>query len=125
MISQQMHFQRSQENDSVLWILQVTGILSWIVRSWTDVENNIVSVERVNEYAETVKEVSGPSTNINKYLLTMLNPTPNKGGGIVHHLFFWWFLPYSGQLDYRGQLLAPGLAPERYLGVPGLWASVP
>uniref|UniRef100_A0A3Q2PMB4 ABC-type glutathione-S-conjugate transporter n=1 Tax=Fundulus heteroclitus TaxID=8078 RepID=A0A3Q2PMB4_FUNHE len=38
--------------------LQVTGILSWIVRSWTDVENNIVSVERVNEYAETPKEAS-------------------------------------------------------------------
>ncbi|KAI7803545.1 putative multidrug resistance-associated protein 1-like [Triplophysa rosa] len=36
--------------------LQVTGILSWIVRAWTDVENNIVSVERVNEYAETPKE---------------------------------------------------------------------
>uniref|UniRef100_A0A8C6UBS9 ABC-type glutathione-S-conjugate transporter n=1 Tax=Neogobius melanostomus TaxID=47308 RepID=A0A8C6UBS9_9GOBI len=36
--------------------LQVTGILSWIVRAWTDVENNIVSVERVNEYAETAKE---------------------------------------------------------------------
>uniref|UniRef100_A0A6Q2YDD5 ABC-type glutathione-S-conjugate transporter n=1 Tax=Esox lucius TaxID=8010 RepID=A0A6Q2YDD5_ESOLU len=36
--------------------LQVTGILSWIVRSWTDVENNIVSVERVKEYADTPKE---------------------------------------------------------------------
>lgn len=36
---------------------QVTGILSWIVRAWTDVENNIVSVERVKEYAETKKEV--------------------------------------------------------------------
>uniref|UniRef100_A0A673GYT1 ABC-type glutathione-S-conjugate transporter n=1 Tax=Sinocyclocheilus rhinocerous TaxID=307959 RepID=A0A673GYT1_9TELE len=36
--------------------LQVTGILSWIVRAWTDVENNIVSVERVKEYAETTKE---------------------------------------------------------------------
>uniref|UniRef100_A0A673AZT1 ATP-binding cassette, sub-family C (CFTR/MRP), member 6b, tandem duplicate 1 n=1 Tax=Sphaeramia orbicularis TaxID=375764 RepID=A0A673AZT1_9TELE len=36
--------------------LQVTGILSWIVRSWTDVENNIVSVERVKEYARTPKE---------------------------------------------------------------------
>uniref|UniRef100_A0A665TUY4 ABC-type glutathione-S-conjugate transporter n=1 Tax=Echeneis naucrates TaxID=173247 RepID=A0A665TUY4_ECHNA len=44
--------------------LQVTGILSWIVRSWTDVENNIVSVERVNEYAETAKEVSDPSPQI-------------------------------------------------------------
>uniref|UniRef100_A0A8C6P333 ABC-type glutathione-S-conjugate transporter n=1 Tax=Nothobranchius furzeri TaxID=105023 RepID=A0A8C6P333_NOTFU len=38
--------------------LQVTGILSWIVRSWTDVENNIVSVERVNEYSDTPKEAS-------------------------------------------------------------------
>ncbi|TRY81629.1 hypothetical protein DNTS_014478 [Danionella cerebrum] len=36
--------------------LQVTGFLSWIVRSWTDVENNIVSVERVKEYADTPKE---------------------------------------------------------------------
>lgn len=36
--------------------LQVTAILSWIVRSWTDVENNIVSVERVKEYADTSKE---------------------------------------------------------------------
>uniref|UniRef100_A0A4W6CKQ2 ABC-type glutathione-S-conjugate transporter n=1 Tax=Lates calcarifer TaxID=8187 RepID=A0A4W6CKQ2_LATCA len=36
--------------------LQVTGILSWIVRSWTDVENNIVSVERVKEYDNTPKE---------------------------------------------------------------------
>lgn len=46
---------------SVHCLLQVTGILSWIVRSWTDVENNIVSVERVNEYAETPKEVSVPT----------------------------------------------------------------
>ncbi|XP_029940293.1 multidrug resistance-associated protein 1-like [Salarias fasciatus] len=38
--------------------LQVTGILSWIVRSWTDVENNIVSVERVREYDQTPKEAS-------------------------------------------------------------------
>uniref|UniRef100_W5MJY3 ABC-type glutathione-S-conjugate transporter n=1 Tax=Lepisosteus oculatus TaxID=7918 RepID=W5MJY3_LEPOC len=38
--------------------LQVTGILSWIVRSWTDVENNIVSVERVKEYVETAKEAA-------------------------------------------------------------------
>ncbi|XP_054635108.1 multidrug resistance-associated protein 1 isoform X3 [Dunckerocampus dactyliophorus] len=43
--------------------LQVTGILSWIVRSWTDVENNIVSVERVNEYADTAKEVRVSTTH--------------------------------------------------------------
>ncbi|XP_059195026.1 multidrug resistance-associated protein 1-like, partial [Centropristis striata] len=38
--------------------LQVTGVLSWIVRSWTDVENNIVSVERVKEYEDTEKEAA-------------------------------------------------------------------
>ncbi|XP_047424944.1 multidrug resistance-associated protein 1-like isoform X2 [Mugil cephalus] len=38
--------------------LQMTGILSWIVRSWTDVENNIVSVERVKEYDDTPKEAA-------------------------------------------------------------------
>ena len=27
------------------------------MRAWTDVENNIVSVERVKEYSDTVKEV--------------------------------------------------------------------
>lgn len=46
----------------------MTGILSWIVRSWTDVENNIVSVERVNEYADTDKEVSVPHTPLNLFL---------------------------------------------------------
>lgn len=54
--------------------LQVTGILSWIVRSWTDVENNIVSVERVNEYADTAKEVSDAKyTNNIKTLKLSLN----------------------------------------------------
>nr|XP_057912072.1 multidrug resistance-associated protein 1-like [Doryrhamphus excisus] len=43
--------------------LQVTGILSWIVRSWTDVENNIVSVERVKEYANTPKEAAWVNTD--------------------------------------------------------------
>ncbi|XP_030067577.1 multidrug resistance-associated protein 6 isoform X2 [Microcaecilia unicolor] len=41
---------------SVSYALQVTGILNWIVRSWSDVENNIVSVERVNEYSAVPKE---------------------------------------------------------------------
>ncbi|XP_043945091.1 multidrug resistance-associated protein 1-like [Protopterus annectens] len=41
---------------SISHALQVTGILSWIIRSWTDVENNIVSVERIQEYNDTPKE---------------------------------------------------------------------
>lgn len=42
------------------------------MRSWTDVENNIVSVERVNEYADTAKEVSNPKRTNN---ITKLKPS--------------------------------------------------
>ncbi|NWX95541.1 MRP6 protein, partial [Nothoprocta ornata] len=41
---------------SISYALQITGILNWMVRSWTEIENNIVSVERVREYLRTPKE---------------------------------------------------------------------
>ncbi|NXG80702.1 MRP1 protein, partial [Baryphthengus martii] len=41
---------------SVSHALQITGVLNWLVRSWTEIENNIVSVERVREYLRTPKE---------------------------------------------------------------------
>ncbi|XP_075623995.1 multidrug resistance-associated protein 1 isoform X1 [Balearica regulorum gibbericeps] len=41
---------------SISYALQITGILNWMVRSWTEIENNIVSVERVREYVRTPKE---------------------------------------------------------------------
>ncbi|NXT85057.1 MRP6 protein, partial [Zapornia atra] len=41
---------------SVSCALQVTGVLNWMVRSWTDLENSSVSVERVREYQSTPKE---------------------------------------------------------------------
>uniref|UniRef100_A0A8C3I4M5 ABC-type glutathione-S-conjugate transporter n=1 Tax=Chrysemys picta bellii TaxID=8478 RepID=A0A8C3I4M5_CHRPI len=42
---------------SISCALQVTqSILNWMVRSWTEIENNIVSVERVREYSKTPKE---------------------------------------------------------------------
>uniref|UniRef100_A0A8B9TNT6 ABC-type glutathione-S-conjugate transporter n=1 Tax=Anas platyrhynchos TaxID=8839 RepID=A0A8B9TNT6_ANAPL len=41
---------------SVSYALQITGVLNWMVRSWTEIENNIVSVERVKEYSRTPKE---------------------------------------------------------------------
>ncbi|NWY76647.1 MRP6 protein, partial [Erithacus rubecula] len=44
---------------SISCALQITGVLNWMVRSWTDVENNIVSVERVREYLSTPKEAPG------------------------------------------------------------------
>ncbi|KAM5130476.1 ATP-binding cassette sub-family C member 6 [Callospermophilus lateralis] len=41
---------------SVSAALQVTQTLQWVVRNWTDLENSIVSVERVQDYARTAKE---------------------------------------------------------------------
>ncbi|XP_037363977.1 ATP-binding cassette sub-family C member 6 [Talpa occidentalis] len=41
---------------SVSAALQVTQTLQWVVRSWTDLESNIVSVERMNDYTRTPKE---------------------------------------------------------------------
>lgn len=38
---------------------QVTQTLQWAVRSWTDLESSIVSVERMKDYARTPKEVTG------------------------------------------------------------------
>ncbi|NXN93448.1 MRP1 protein, partial [Rhinopomastus cyanomelas] len=41
---------------SISYALQITGVLNWMVRSWTEIENNSVSVERVREYCGTPKE---------------------------------------------------------------------
>ncbi|KAM5328261.1 ATP-binding cassette sub-family C member 6 isoform 4-T4 [Glossophaga mutica] len=41
---------------SVSAALQVTQMLQWAVRSWTDLESSIVSVERMEDYARTPKE---------------------------------------------------------------------
>ncbi|XP_032957049.1 multidrug resistance-associated protein 6 [Rhinolophus ferrumequinum] len=41
---------------SVSAALQVTQTLQWAVRSWTDLESSIVSVERMKDYAGTPKE---------------------------------------------------------------------
>uniref|UniRef100_A0A8B9G014 ABC-type glutathione-S-conjugate transporter n=1 Tax=Amazona collaria TaxID=241587 RepID=A0A8B9G014_9PSIT len=41
---------------SISYALQITGVLNWMVRSWTEIENNIVSVERVREYLRAPKE---------------------------------------------------------------------
>lgn len=41
---------------SVSAALQVTQTLQWAVRSWTDLESSIMSVERMQDYAGTPKE---------------------------------------------------------------------
>ncbi|XP_053133153.1 ATP-binding cassette sub-family C member 6-like isoform X2 [Hemicordylus capensis] len=51
---------------SISYALQITGMLNWMVRSLTEIENNIVSVERVRDYLTTPKEA--PWTLDNNHL---------------------------------------------------------
>ncbi|XP_023385436.1 multidrug resistance-associated protein 1 [Pteropus vampyrus] len=46
---------------SVSYSLQVTAYLNWLVRMSSEMEANIVAVERLKEYSETEKEVPGAS----------------------------------------------------------------
>lgn len=39
------------------WRFQITQTLNWMVRMSSEVETNIVAVERVKEYTETETEV--------------------------------------------------------------------
>ncbi|ERE69672.1 multidrug resistance-associated protein 6 [Cricetulus griseus] len=41
---------------SISAALQVTQTLQWVVRSWTDLENSMVAVERIQDYAHIPKE---------------------------------------------------------------------
>lgn len=42
-----------------MFFLQITAYLNWLVRMSSELEANIVAVERVKEYAEMEKEVGG------------------------------------------------------------------
>lgn len=41
---------------TITYAMQITQSLNWLVRMTSDIETNIVSVERVNEYAELTPE---------------------------------------------------------------------
>lgn len=43
---------------SVSYALQITQTLNWLVRMTSDVETNIVAVERIKEYGETEQEAA-------------------------------------------------------------------
>ena len=46
----------------VVW--QVTDSLNWLVRMTSDLETNMVSVERIKEYTETDSEVSHATCSV-------------------------------------------------------------
>lgn len=60
---------------------KVTMSLNWMVRMTSELETNIVAVERIKEYSETETEVSCQ-------LSSMLT---NKHGEILTHMFTWSF----------------------------------
>ncbi|XP_061782919.1 multidrug resistance-associated protein 1-like [Nerophis lumbriciformis] len=90
--------------------LQVTGILSWIVRSWTDVENNIVSVERVKEYANTPKEAAWIKKN--NYLQA---DWPSKG----NIQFEDYGLQYRKGLDWALKGISISIQDKEKVGIVG------
>uniref|UniRef100_A0A8C7Z3N0 Multidrug resistance-associated protein 1 n=1 Tax=Oryzias sinensis TaxID=183150 RepID=A0A8C7Z3N0_9TELE len=49
---------------SISYALQLTASLTWLVRMSSDVETNIVAVERVKEYSDTEKEVHKPKVEV-------------------------------------------------------------
>lgn len=53
---------------SVSYALQITQTLNWLVRMTSEVETNIVAVERIKEYAETEQEAAWnlPNENVPK-----------------------------------------------------------
>ncbi|XP_055295955.1 multidrug resistance-associated protein 1 isoform X2 [Sitodiplosis mosellana] len=48
---------------SVSYALQITQTLNWLVRMTSEVETNIVAVERIKEYAETKQEAAWENPN--------------------------------------------------------------
>lgn len=51
-----LHFPQKTPHDCLHW--QITSYLNWLVRMSSEMETNIVAVERLKEYSETEKEVS-------------------------------------------------------------------
>lgn len=49
---------------SVSYALQITQTLNWLVRMTSDVETNIVAVERIKEYGETEQEAAWENPNV-------------------------------------------------------------
>lgn len=50
---------------SVSYSLQITQTLNWLVRMTSDIETNIVAVERIKEYGETKQEAPWVIENVN------------------------------------------------------------
>ena len=57
-----------------VWLKQVTAGLNWLVRMASDLETNVVSVERLKEYSETPTEVCQAQSSLAS--LSLCPPLP-------------------------------------------------
>ncbi|KAK2504236.1 hypothetical protein MC885_021604 [Smutsia gigantea] len=84
---------------SVSAALQVTQTLQWAVRSWTDLESSIVSVERMKDYARTPKEVIDSSGPGSASAMSFGAPTGGQRHSQGSSTRPPW--PHGGQIEFR------------------------
>lgn len=101
-------------------IIKVTMSLNWMVRMSSDLENNIVAVERVKEYSETKTEVPGDTLLVTKSLTPINAPTFHEYITLALSLLFHclvsdsptvYVLPRSSSLGFYGLLVFTTLPP--------------
>ncbi|XP_029946251.1 multidrug resistance-associated protein 1 [Salarias fasciatus] len=95
---------------SISYALQLTASLTWLVRMSSDVETNIVAVERVKEYSDTEKEAEW------KHEPSTLNP----GWPTVGHIEFKNFgLRYRDDLDLAIRDISLSISGGEKVGIVG------
>ncbi|XP_050416423.2 multidrug resistance-associated protein 1 [Patella vulgata] len=95
---------------SVSYALQVTGSLNWMVRMTSDLETNIVSVERMKEYSETPTEAA--------WILPFRRPPAGwPGQGAVN--FVNYMTRYRPGLDLVLKGISCELLPGQKVGIVG------
>ena len=79
----------------ISYALNVTAVLTWLVRTTADVETNIVAVERIKEYSDLPSEASWDNQDQEK---ACLSTDQNSSGVSTKSLTSW---PYSGHVSFE------------------------
>ncbi|KAI7899459.1 multi drug resistance-associated protein MRP [Cokeromyces recurvatus] len=93
---------------SVSYALSVTQALNWVIRSYCDIETNIVSVERVKEYIDLPRERYEATRTVDPMW-------PTKG----HIEFNGYSTRYREGLDFCLRELSFTIAPKEKIGIVG------
>uniref|UniRef100_A0A0N5AB26 ABC transporter domain-containing protein n=1 Tax=Syphacia muris TaxID=451379 RepID=A0A0N5AB26_9BILA len=96
---------------SVSYALNITQTLNWAVRITSELETNIVAVERLKEYTESLTEGSKNQLHQRK----PNNDWPSKGEIVIKNLY----LRYRQNLDYVLKGISVLIQPNEKIGVVG------